>query len=231
MPNDNDIDRRRRTRRTTEHDYSSLLKEYEHVKDEIEKKKDDIISPNLIRVLDSDDTDEEDDVALDVLRERALESARQKLKPKVQRLKRQNRTQQRSGSNSSKASTTYEQMYRKGSWRGINNNNRTVSTKSKRTRTIETQWSESDFDLVQQTEMDVSSDDNQPKLIHFNPARKISLEDQEEEGRANEDEDGAEEEARLRQLLLKQIESKRKSSSENQPITPPPRFPGKVMIF
>ena len=101
QPNENDIDRRRRTRRTTENDFSNLLKEYENVKDEIEKKKDEF-SPTLIRVLDSDDSDQDDDIALDVLRERALESARQKLKPKVQRLKRKQRQK-----------GTYEQMYRK----------------------------------------------------------------------------------------------------------------------
>ena len=78
-----------------------MLKEYENVKDEIEKKKDEF-SPTLIRVLDSDDSDQDDDIALDVLRERALESARQKLKPKVQRLKRKQRQK-----------GTYEQMYRK----------------------------------------------------------------------------------------------------------------------
>ena len=49
--NENDIDRRKRVRRTTESDYSNLLREYENVQAEIEKKKDDAFSvePNLIR--------------------------------------------------------------------------------------------------------------------------------------------------------------------------------------
>ena len=84
-------------------------------------------------------------------------------------------------------------------------------------RSVETQYSESDFDLVKQIEMDLSTDEDKPKTIHFNPGRKISIEE------LHQEDDDLEEETRLRELLLKQIESKRKSSSENAPTPPPPK--------
>ena len=102
----------------------------------------------------------------------------------------------------------------KGNWKGINNREVTLKSHKRNTRTAETQYSESDFDLVKQIEMECSTDEDKPKTIHYNPGRKISIEE------LHQEYDDLEEETRLRELLLKQIETKRKSSSENAPTSP-----------
>ena len=107
------------------------------------------------RVLDSDESDEDDDVALDVLRERALKSAREKLTPKKTTMKRKGK----------RGKGAYEQMYRKGSWKQLNNSREVIVKTGRRKASIGIQVNEFDFDNKQPAEMDLSSDEHSLVMI------------------------------------------------------------------
>ena len=107
------------------------------------------------RVLDSDESDEDDDVALDVLRERALKSAREKLTPKKTTMKRKGK----------RGKGAYEQMYRKGSWKQLNNSREVIVKTGRRKASIGIQVNEFDFDNKQPAEMDLSSDEHSLVII------------------------------------------------------------------
>ena len=107
------------------------------------------------RVLDSDESEEDDDVTLDVLRERALKSAREKLTPKKTAMKRRGK----------KGKGAYEQMYRKGGWKQLNNNREVTVKSGPRKASIGIQVNEFDFDNKQPAEMDLSSDEQ--SLVSF----------------------------------------------------------------
>ena len=116
------------------------------------------------RVLDSDESEEDDDVTLDVLRERALKSAREKLTPKKTSMgKRRGK----------KSKGAYEQMYRKGGWKQLNNNREVTVKSGPRKASIGIQVNEFDFDNIQPTEMELSSDEQ--SLVKITKLIKFSL--------------------------------------------------------
>ena len=126
--------------------------------------------PTLIRVLDSDDEDDiDDDVSLDILRERALESAsRRNSKSNLM----PGRTQNRGRDRRLKTNSPYESMIRKadrGKWKTAISSGQSQSTskpsKKVRTRSISIQVCPDDFDRISPTEMDISNSDNEVRLV------------------------------------------------------------------
>ena len=125
--------------------------------------------PTLIRVLDSDDEDDiDDDVSLDILRERALESAsRRNSKSNLM----PGRTQNRGRDRRLKTNSPYESMIRKadrGKWKTAISSSQSQSAKSSRkvrTRSISIQVCPDDFDRVSPTEMDISNSDNELREV------------------------------------------------------------------